>query len=129
MISTVRKWSTNFDHIYLIKSRSLWYRDYKVRKKPVRMSSSPPTLIHHNSLFLAPHLVFSQSLCTRNGHGIFRTGNVYLFVTVRKAFCGLIAGGRIGTIDKQNERNSSYVKLSHSLCFMSVCLMKSICYS
>ena len=34
---------------------------------------------------------------------------------------------------RQNERNSSYVKLAHTsifgLCFMSVCLMKSNCYS
>ena len=42
-------------------------------------------------------------------------------------------GVKVGTFGRQNERNSSYVRLTHTsifgLCFMSVCLMKSNCYS
>ena len=42
-------------------------------------------------------------------------------------------GVKVGTLGRQNERNSSYVRLAHTsifgLCFMSVCLMKSNCYS
>ena len=42
-------------------------------------------------------------------------------------------GVKVGTLGRQNERNISYVRLAHTslfgLCFMSVCLMKSNCYS
>ena len=42
-------------------------------------------------------------------------------------------GVKVGTLGRQNEKNSSYVRLAHTfifgLCFMSVCLMKSNCYS
>jgi len=42
-------------------------------------------------------------------------------------------GVKVGTLGRQNERNSSYVRLAHTsifgLCFMLVCLMKSNCYS
>ena len=42
-------------------------------------------------------------------------------------------GVKVGTLGRQNERNSSYVRLAHTslfgLCFMPVCLMKSNCYS
>ena len=45
----------------------------------------------------------------------------------------LLQGVKVGTLGRQNERNSSYVRLAHTsifgLCFMSVCLMKSNCYS
>ena len=46
---------------------------------------------------------------------------------------GLAQGVEVGTLGGQNERNSSYVRLAYTsifgLCFMSVCLMKSNCYS
>ena len=40
-------------------------------------------------------------------------------------------GVKVFTLGRQNEKNSSYVRLAHTfgLCFMSVCLMKSNCYS
>ena len=42
-------------------------------------------------------------------------------------------GVKVVTLGRQNDRNSSYVRLAHTsifgLCFMSVCLMKSNCYS
>ena len=42
-------------------------------------------------------------------------------------------GVKVGTLGGKNERNISYVKLAQTsifgLCFMSVCLMKSNCYS
>ena len=42
-------------------------------------------------------------------------------------------GIKVETQGRQNERNSSYVRLAHTslfgLCFMLVCLLKSICYS
>ena len=42
-------------------------------------------------------------------------------------------GVKVVTLGRQNERNSSYNRLAHTsifgLCFMSVCLMKSNCYS
>ena len=42
-------------------------------------------------------------------------------------------GVKVGTLGRQNERNICYVRLTHTsifgLCFMSVCLMKSNCYS
>ena len=42
-------------------------------------------------------------------------------------------GSKVWTFGRQNERYSSYIRLAHTsifgLCFMSVCLMKSICYS
>ena len=42
-------------------------------------------------------------------------------------------GTKVGTLGRQNERNSSYVRLAHIsisvFCFRSVCLMKSNCYS
>ena len=42
-------------------------------------------------------------------------------------------GVKVGTLGRQNERNSRYFRLAHTsifgLCFMSVCLMKSNCYS
>ena len=40
---------------------------------------------------------------------------------------------KVWTLGRQNERNSYYVRLAHTstfgLCFISVCLMKSNCYS
>ena len=43
------------------------------------------------------------------------------------------AGAKVGTLGRQNERDSCYVRLAHTsifcLCFMSVCLMKSNWYS
>ena len=45
----------------------------------------------------------------------------------------LTQGVKVGTLGRQIERNCSYVWLAHTsifgLCFMSVCLMKSNCYS
>ena len=45
----------------------------------------------------------------------------------------LVQGVKVGPLGGQNERNSTYVRLAHTsifgLCFMSVCLMKSNCYS
>ena len=42
-------------------------------------------------------------------------------------------GVKARTLGRQNERNNSYVRLAHTsifgLCFMSVCLKKSHCYS
>ena len=42
-------------------------------------------------------------------------------------------GAKVGILGRQNERNSSYDRLTHTsifgLCFMSLCLMKSNCYS
>ena len=42
-------------------------------------------------------------------------------------------GVKVVMLGRQNERNSGYVMLAHTsifgLCFMSVCLMKSNCYS
>ena len=42
-------------------------------------------------------------------------------------------GVKVGTSGRQNERNSNYVRLAHTsifgLCFLSVCLIKSNCYS
>ena len=42
-------------------------------------------------------------------------------------------GVKVGTLGGQIERNSGYVWLAHTFifgsCFMSVCLMKSNCYS
>ena len=42
-------------------------------------------------------------------------------------------GVKVETLGRQNERNNSYVWLVHTsifgLCFISVCLMKSNCYS
>ena len=42
-------------------------------------------------------------------------------------------GVKVGTLGRQNERNSIYVRLTHTsifgLFFMPVCLMKSNCYS
>ena len=44
-----------------------------------------------------------------------------------------VQGVKVGTLGRQNERNSSYVRLAHTsifgLCLMLVCLMKSNCYS
>ena len=46
---------------------------------------------------------------------------------------GYCQGVKVGTLGRQNERNSSYIRLAHTsifgLCFMSVCLMKSNSYS
>ena len=45
----------------------------------------------------------------------------------------LIQGVKVGSLGRQNERNSSYFRLAPTsifgLCFMSVCLIKSNCYS
>ena len=42
-------------------------------------------------------------------------------------------GVKVVMLGRQNERNSSYVRLAHTsifgLCLMSVCLMKSNCYT
>ena len=44
-----------------------------------------------------------------------------------------LQGANVVMLGKQNESNSSYVRLAHTsiigFCFMSVCLMKSNCYS
>ena len=57
-------------------------------------------------------------------------------IPYKKALLGWMGGTqgvKVGTLGRQNERNSSYVRLAHTsifgLCFMSVCLMKSNCYS
>ena len=46
---------------------------------------------------------------------------------------GNFQGAKLGMLGRQNERNSSYVRMAYisifRLCFMSVCLMKSNCYS
>ena len=46
---------------------------------------------------------------------------------------GFTQGFKVGTLGRQNERNSSYVRLAHTsitgLYFMPACLMKSNCYS
>ena len=45
----------------------------------------------------------------------------------------LSQGAKVGLLGRQNEKNSSYVWLAHTsifgLCFMSICVMKSNCYS
>ena len=50
-----------------------------------------------------------------------------------RIFSELHPGVKVVTLGRQNKRNSSYVRLAHTsifgLCFMSVCLMKSNCYS
>ena len=47
-----------------------------------------------------------------------------------EAYC---QGVKVGMLGRQNESNSSYVRLAHTsifgLCFMSVCLTKSNCNS
>ena len=44
-----------------------------------------------------------------------------------------LQGVKVEMLGRQNERNSSYVRLAQTsifgLCFMTVCLMKSNCYS
>ena len=58
---------------------------------------------------------------------------------MNKCFVSLMAdmpfkqGVKVRSLGTQNERNSSYVRLAQisifGLCFMSVCLIKSNCYS
>ena len=54
-------------------------------------------------------------------------------ITTQDQYQSSTQGVKVGTLGRQNERNSSYVRLAHTsifgLCFMSVCLMKSNCYS
>ena len=55
------------------------------------------------------------------------------FVFFLRVCYSLLQGVKVGTLSRQNERKSSYVRLAHTsifgLCFMSVCLLKSNCYS
>ena len=70
--------------------------------------------------------------CNDNTVQIVRFG---LYTIDNSNFCkvGWLQGVKVGTLGRQNERNSSYVRLAHTstfgLCFISVCLMKSNCYS
>ena len=56
-----------------------------------------------------------------------------LFTTIGLTKMSDYQGVKVGSLGRQNERNISYVRLAHTsifgLCFMSVCLMKSNCYS